>query len=204
MAFWAQLVTYGPPLVGIIFYVGDKIVGEIIYTESCYVENTNLWHYGYYKNIKFWQKRQSVYNPATAITSYWSYSLHPDGIQRLDNNDPFPLEPSLQDNFCDYSTTDENGVILKTNYRTIELFTFAVKNTVVSERGVLPHGGPFPTQVLWRVEPLFKDCSTKESKYPVTDYLDVKIPKNDTIGGLKGILMNRKYTSSYFKRPTTL
>jgi|GEM_PF-6416817 len=86
----------------------------------------------------------------------------------------------------------------------MEEFRFAVKNTVVSERGAFPHGGPFPTQVLWRVEPLLKDCFTSESKYPVTDYLDVKIPKNDTIKGLVGKLMNRHYSSHYFKRPATL
>ena len=47
MAFWVQLFTYVPPLVGLVYYVGGEIVGEIIYTESCYVEETTLWHYGY-------------------------------------------------------------------------------------------------------------------------------------------------------------
>jgi len=204
MAFWVQLFTYGPALVAAITYVGDKIVGEVIYTESCYVENTTLFYYGYYKNIQFWDKQYSKYNPATRTTSYWTWSLHADGIQRLDNNAPFPLEPSLQDKFCDLSTTDENGNIWKNTYRTFEVFKFAVENRVVSERGVFPHGGPFPTQVLWHVEPLFKDCFTSESVYPVTDYLDVKIPKNGGLYGLVGNLKNRKYPSYYFTRPTTL
>ncbi len=73
-------------------------------------------------------------------------------------------------------------MILKTQYNTLEKFRFAVKNTVVSERGPLPflYAGPFPTRVLWNVTPLFKDCSTSESVYPVTDYLDLKIPKHGT------------------------
>ena len=200
-----RAVEIGITVVGGVCWVGNKIVGEIIYTESCYVESTGLWHYGYYKNIHFWQKQISKYDPTSDTTSYWSYSLHGD-IQLLDNNDPFPLEPSRQSKFCDYSTTDGNGNILKTQYNTLEKFRFAVKNTVVSERGALPflYGGPFPTQVLWHVTPLFKDCSTIVSKYPVTDYLDVAIPKNGKIEGLKGKLMGRQYTDSYFKRPTTL
>ena len=204
MSQWDKVITYGGLAIQVVTYIGDKIVGEIIYTESCYVEETNLWSYGYYKNIQFWKKQKSKYDPATGTTAYWSYSLHPDGIQRLDNTAPFALAPTLRDNFCDYSTTDENGKIWKTYYKTIEQFTFAVKNTVVSERGVVPHGGPFPTQVLWHVTPLFKDCSTIVSKYPVTDYLDVARPKNGKIEGLKGKLMGRQYTDSYFKRPTTL
>ena len=202
MAFWTTLVTWGPVIVTIVYYVGDKIVGEIIYTESCYVESTGLWHYGYYKNIHFWQKRASTYEPTTDTTSYSSWSLHGD-IELLDDNNPFPLGPSRQSRLCDYSTTDGNGKILKTQYNTLEKFRFAVKNTVVSERGPLPflYAGPFPTRVLWNVTPLFKDCSTSESVYPVTDYLDLKIPKHGTIPGLEGNLVNRKYTSSYFTKP---
>ena len=72
MAFWTTLVTWGPVIVTIVYYVGDKIVGEIIYTESCYVESTGLWPYGYYKNIQFWNKRCSKYDPALGTTAYWS------------------------------------------------------------------------------------------------------------------------------------
>ncbi len=72
MAFWVTVFTYVPPLVGLVYYVGDKIVGEVIYTESCYVEETKLWHYGYYKNIQFWNKRCSKYDPALGTTAYWS------------------------------------------------------------------------------------------------------------------------------------
>ncbi len=200
-AFWWKIAEHAPGLISLAYYVGDKIVGEIIYTESCYVEGTILFHYGYYKNIQFWHKRQSRYDAATTTTTYWEYSLHPDGRQRLDNNNPFPLEPSLQNKHCDYSTTDENGKIWKTEYKTFESFKFAVENKVVSERGVVPHNGPFPTQVLWHLTPLFKNCSTSESIYPVTDYLDVAIPKNGGLYGLLGNQINRKYTSPYFKRP---
>ena len=204
-AFWWKVVERGAIVVTAFCYVGDRIVGEINYTESCYVESTGLWYYGYYKNIHFWKKQISKYSPATDTTSYWSYSLHGD-IQVLDDNDSFPLKPSRQSKFCDYSTTDENGKIWKTQYNTLEKFRFAVKNTVVSERGALPflYAGPFTTRVLWHVTPLFKDCSTSESVYPVTDYLDLQIPKHGTIGGLEGNLVNREYTDSYFKRPANL
>ena len=196
-----RAVEIGITVVGGVCWVGHKIVGEIIYTESCYVENTTLWYYGYYKNIKFWAKRQSIYNPTTDTTSYFSWSMHPNGTQRLDNNDPFPLEPSLRDNFCDYSTTDENGKIMKTTYKTFEVFKFAVENKVVSERGFVVRNGPYATRLLWNVAPLFKNCFTSESEFPKTDYLDVDIPKNGGLYGLTGNLWNRKYIMPYFKRP---
>ena len=93
---------------------------------------------------------------------------------------------------------------MKTTYKTFEVFKFAVENKVVSQSGLFPHSGPYPTRVLWHVTPLFKDCSTSESVYPVTDYLGLQIPKHGTIGGLEGNLVNRKYTSPYFKRPANL
>lgn len=183
---WDKVALYGGlggMAITVVTYIGDKIVGEIIYTESCYVENTTLWYYGYYKNIPFWQKQASQYSPSTGTTAYFSWSLHGD-IQKLDDNDPFPLEPSRTSRFCNQSTTDENGKLWKTTYNTLEKFRFAIKNTVVSELGILPHGGPFPTRVLWHVTPSFKDCFTSESVYPVTDYLNVTIPKNGVIYGL--------------------
>lgn len=197
---WDKVVTYGGLAIQVVTYLQDKIVGTITYTESCYVESTTLWYHGYYHDIHFWQKRASQHNPVTSTTTYSSWSLH-DGVQSLDNNDPFPLEPSRQSRFCDLSTTDAQGSIVQNTYNTLERFRFAVQNKTVSQSGLFPHSGPFPTRVQWPVTPLLKDCSASESVYPVTDYLDVTIPKDGTVGGLEGALMNRRYNSPYFTRP---
>lgn len=44
---WDKVALYGGlggMAITVVTYIGDKIVGEIIYTESCYVENTTLWY----------------------------------------------------------------------------------------------------------------------------------------------------------------
>jgi|GEM_PF-6354161 len=72
---WLAYFGAGVSGIQVLSWVKDEIVGEIIYTESEYPEITNLWYYGYYKNIQFWNKRSSVYDPVTKTTAYWTWTI---------------------------------------------------------------------------------------------------------------------------------
>ncbi len=171
-----------------------KVTGSISYMDSVYLEDWRLYCYGYYRNT-YYSTRWHYYRDNVVHQDFYEKSLYQPDTSWIIDKTPFPIQTIDRRSYrCDQSTIDGNGVLVQYTYNMLEDFKVTIHNTVTAEAGPFPHRGPWPARILFKVSPLPMNCSDIESSFPLTDYIDVDVPRNVVVHGLSGRLTNRNYS----------